>query len=294
MAEAERRVREHDADAIVRIPADFGRRLGAGPGPDVQVIVNGVDANVGRGIQAYASTVIAQWQQARADRTGTGRTTAGSAGHASVTSRTWFNPVNESRWFLVPGLLVMVMTLIGALMTALVMAREWERGTLEALFVTPVRAEEILLGKTVPYFVLGMCGLVLCMLASRFLFGVPLRGSMLVLTGVSCLYLLVSLALGLLISSATKNQFVASQLALVLTFMPAFMLSGFIYDVRNMPPAVQAVSYVVPARYYVSLLQTLFMAGNVWSVIVPNTLVLAGIAAVLMLLARVETRKRLA
>ena len=296
MHEAERMVRDHDADAIVRLPADFGRRLhGQAGGPDVQVIVNGVDANRGRIIQAYAAGVIGQWQARRADRAGAPRASvAGGVGQAGVVARTWFNPTGESRFFLVPGLLVMVMTLIGALMTALVMAREWERGTLEALFVTPVRAEEILLGKTVPYFLLGMVGLTLCVLASYFLFGVPLRGSLLVLIGVSSLYLLVSLALGLLISSATKNQFVASQLALVATFMPAFMLSGFIYDLRNMPPVVQGISYGVPARYYVSLLQTLFMAGNVWSVILPNAAVLAATAVLLLALARAVTRKRLA
>jgi ABC-2 type transport system permease protein len=297
MHEAERMMRTHDADAIVRLPADFGRKLQprVGIAPDVQVIVNGVDANRARGIQSYAEATIAQWQSRRADHAGMSRAPlVSTVGHASVTPRTWFNPAGESRYFLVPGLLVMVMTLIGALMTALVMAREWERGTLEALFVTPVRAEEILLGKTVPYFVLGMIGLTLCLVASYFLFGVPLRGSLLVLVGVSALYLLVSLAVGLLISSATKNQFIASQAALIVTFMPAFMLSGFIYDLRNMPAAVQVISYLVPARYYVALLQTLFMAGNVWSVILPNTAVLAIVAAVLMSLARSATRKRLA
>jgi ABC-2 type transport system permease protein len=293
MREAERMVRDHDADAIVAIPADFQRRLHGpfGVGPDVQVVVNGVDANRGRAIQAYASGVVARWQAGRADRAG--RAGTAEAG-AAVAARTWFNPTSESRFFLVPGLLVMVMTLIGALMTALVMAREWERGTLEALFVTPVRADEILLGKTLPYFALGMIGLTLCLLASRFLFGVPLRGSLPVLVGVSALYLLVSLEIGLLISSATKNQFVASQVALVATFMPAFMLSGFIYDLRNTPAVVQWVSYLVPARYYVALLQSLFMAGNVRSVVIPNTLVLVAIAVILLALARGATRKRLA
>ncbi len=295
MREAQRMVRDHDADAIVHLPADFGRKINGGGGPDVQVIVNGVDANRARAIQGYAAGVIGQWEAKRADRASRAQLVqVGGVGQVAVAPRTWFNPVNESRYFLVPGLLVMVMTLIGALMTALVMAREWERGTLEALFVTPVRAEEILLGKTVPYFVLGIIGLTLCMLASRFLFGVPLRGSMLVLIGVSSLYLLVSLAVGLLISSATKNQFVASQMALLATFMPAFMLSGFIYDLRNMPAVPQFVSNFVPARYYVALLQSLFMAGNVWSVIIPNTAVLAGMAILLLGLARGATRKRLA
>jgi len=211
-----------------------------------------------------------------------------------VQDRLWFNEANDSHYFLVPGLVVLVMTLIGALLTALVMAREWERGTLEALFVTPVRADEILLGKTVPYFVLGMIGLALCLLSARFLFHVPFRGSVWALGGASMLYLLVALAIGLLISSAVKSQFVASQLTMLVTFLPAVMLSGFLFDLRSMPAAVRLVTYALPARYYVTLLQTIFLAGDVWGVVVPNAAVLAVMAAVLLLLARAVTRKKLA
>ncbi len=155
------------------------------------------------------------------------RAEAVAGGPVGRAERLWFNEANDSHYFLVPGLVVLVMTLIGALLTALVMAREWERGTLEALFVTPVRAGEILLGKTIPYFVLGMVGLALCLLAAKFLFQVPFRGSVVVLAGVSMLYLLVALGIGLLISSATKSQFVAIQLTMLVTFLPAMMLSGF-------------------------------------------------------------------
>jgi ABC-2 type transport system permease protein len=191
----------------------------------------------------------------------------------------------------VPGLIVLVMTLIGALLTSMVVAREWERGTLEALFVTPVRSLEILLGKTVPYFVLGMAGLFACVLAAEFLFGVPIRGSMWVLVGVSVLYVLVALGVGLLISSAVKNQLVASQLTMLATFMPAFMLSGFLFDLRSMPTAVRVITYALPARYYVSLLQTVFLAGDVWPVILPNSAVLAAMALVLFVLSRAVNRK---
>jgi ABC-2 type transport system permease protein len=185
------------------------------------------------------------------------------------------------------------MTLIGSLLTALVMAREWERGTLEALFVTPVRADEILLGKTLPYFALGMIGLALCLLAGKFLFHVPFRGSVWVLAGTSMLYLLVALGIGLSISSAVKSQFVASQATLLVTFLPAMMLSGFLFDLRSMPAPVRLITYALPARYYVALLQTVFLAGDVWRVILPNAAVLAGMAAVLLLLARATTRKQL-
>jgi len=255
----------------------------------VQVVVHGTDANLARIVQAYAHGAVSQWA---ARRGGEGRGLA--TGSAVVQNRLWFNEAHESRWFLVPGLIVLIMTLIGALLTALVMAREWERGTLEALFVTPVRVDEILLGKTVPYFVLGMIGLVLCILAAKFLFHVPFRGSVWVLGGASVLYLLVSLGIGLLISSTTKSQFVASEATMLVTFMPSLMLSGFLFDLRSMPAVVRVLTYALPARYYVALLQTLFLAGNVWSVILPNAAVLAGMAAVLLFLTRRITRKRLA
>jgi ABC-2 type transport system permease protein len=193
----------------------------------------------------------------------------------------------------VPGPIVTVISLLGAFMTALVMAREWERGTFESLFVTPVGADEILIGKIVPYFVLGLVGLALCIAGSKLLFDVPLRGSVAILVVTSMLYLLVALGVGLVVSSLTKSQFIASQIALVVTFLPALMLSGFLFDINSMPTAVRAVTYVLPARYYVALLQTLFLAGNVWPVIWVNTAVLAVMAAAMLALARLATQKRL-
>jgi ABC-2 type transport system permease protein len=175
----------------------------------------------------------------------------------------------------------------------MVVAREWERGTLEALLVTPVRSVEILLGKTIPYFALGMIGLFLCIVATRLLFHVPIRGSLFVLVGVSVLYVLVALGVGLLISSATRNQLVASQLTMLVTFMPAFMLSGFLFDLRSTPAAVRAITYLLPARYYVALLQTVFLTGDIWSVILPNAAVLLLMAILLFVLSRAVNRKSL-
>ena len=220
-----------------------------------------------------------------------GRATAGAP--VNLQTRLWFNEADDSSYFLVPGLVVLVMTLIGGLLTAMVMAREWERGTLEALLVTPVRSDEILLGKTLPYFLLALVGFALCVLSARYLFHVPLRGALWVLLGASMLYVLVALGIGLLISSWVKNQLVASQLAMLVTFMPAFMLSGFLFDLRSTPLLVQLISYALPARYYVALLQTVFLAGDVWSVIVPNTLALAAMAAALALGSRAAMRKSL-
>jgi ABC-2 type transport system permease protein len=288
MAQARELMLARQVDGIVRIRPDFARDLARG-NAEVQILIHGTDANRARIIQGYAQGAVGQWAARRA-----AEGHAVSAGPVVVQQRLWFNEANDSHYFLVPGLVVLVMTLIGAMLTSLVMAREWERGTLEALFVTPVRADEILLGKTIPYFALGMIGLALCLLGAKFLFEVPFRGSVAILAGVSMLYLLVALGIGLVISSATKSQFVASQMTMLVTFLPAFMLSGFLFDLRSMPAAVRLLTYLLPARYYVALLQTLFLAGDVWGVILPNAAVLAGMAVALLLLSRGVTRKTLA
>jgi ABC-2 type transport system permease protein len=287
MPAAQRLLLDQRVDGIVHIQSDFAQRLNAGQ-TSIQLIVHGADANRARIIQSYVAGAVSAWS---ADRGAQGK----SADSEPVTLKTriWFNEANDSSYFLVPGLIVLVMTLIGGLLTSMVMAREWERGTLEALLVTPVRGDEILLGKTLPYFLLGMIGLAVCVFAAKFLFHVPLRGSLWVLIGASMLYVLVALGIGLLISSWVKNQLVASQLTMLVTFMPAFMLSGFLFDLRSVPLMVRLITYVLPARYYVALLQTVFLAGDVWSVIIPNTLVLALMASGLGLTSRALMNKRL-
>jgi pyoluteorin transport system permease protein len=280
---------QQKVDGIIRIRSNFARQLNQGDG-EAQVLVYGTDANRARIIEAYAQGAIAQFSARRAAE----GYQASAGGAAVVQSRLWFNEADDSHYFLVPGLIVLIMTLIGAFLTALVMAREWERGTFEALFVTPVRAGEIVLAKMVPYFALGMIGLALCILSAKFLFHVPFRGSVSILTCVSMLYLLVALGIGLLISSLTKSQFVSSMTTLIITFLPAVFLSGFLFDLRSMPEAVRVISYALPARYYVDLLQTLFLAGNIWSIILPNAAALAGMAGLLLTLTRAVAKKRLA
>ena len=275
-------------DGILTIPADFARHFSAGDAR-VQLLVHGSDANRARIIEAYAAGAVGAWSARQAAEDGG----ALSGGPVGIQSRLWFNSANDSHYFLVPGLIVLVMTLIGAFLTAMVVAREWERGTFEALFVTPVRSGEILLGKTIPYFGLGLLGLLLCVVSSKFLFQVPVVGSLVVLIGSSMLYVLVALGVGLLISSYFKNQLVASQLTMLATFMPALMLSGFLFDLRSMPAVIRAITYLLPARYYVALLQTTFLAGDIWPVILPNAAVLAAMLALLGLASRAVTHKRL-
>jgi len=185
------------------------------------------------------------------------------------------------------------MTLIGALLTALVVAREWERGTMEALMATPVTMAEILLGKLIPYFIMGMGGLLLSVALAVWLFAVPLVGSFWVLLVCSALFLLAALGMGLLISSAARNQFVAGQIAIIVTFLPAFILSGFIFDIQSMPAPIRLVTHIVAARYFVSILQTVFLVGDVWSIILWNSLALLLMALFFLGVTWRRSRKRL-
>jgi len=278
---------DRKVDGVLRIPSDFSRRWHLGEA-EVQILVNGTDANQARIMQRYAQGPVAEWSAAQA-----GPVALAATGPVIVVNRMWFNENNICHYFLVPGLIVLVMTIIGAFLTAMVVAREWERGTLEALFVTPMRAGEFLISKLLPYFALGMIGFVLCLLAGQFLFHVPLRGSLFLLCLASMIYLLVALGIGLLVSTLVKSQFLASQLAMTLTFMPAMMLSGFLYDLRSMPAVIRGITYALPARYAVALMQTLYLAGNVGSMVWLNLGVLTAMAVGLLVLTRLVTRKQL-
>jgi len=287
MAEAEDLMKKQKVSAILRFPPHFSRDVAQG-NAKLLVTANATDANTARIALGYVKGAMGAWlAREMADK---GISSSGA--NIAIESRMWFNEANESTWFLVPGLIVLVMTLIGALLTSLVVAREWERGTFEALFVSPASPGEILLSKTIPYFIMGMLGLALCVAGGKLLFGVPMRGSFLLLFLVSSLYLLVALGIGLVISSTTKSQFLANQITLLVTFLPAVMLYGFMFDIRSMPWIIQVITNILPARYFVSSLQTLFLAGNVWTVILADSAVLAGMAALLMAIAVKVTRKR--
>ncbi|MBN9073360.1 MAG: ABC transporter permease [Rhizobiales bacterium] len=289
MAEAERMIRAGESDAILRVPPDFSRRLASG-NARLQLLLNGVDSNTASVIEGYVGGAIALPMQQLADRTGDNPTETGSV---VIVQRMWFNEAGESTWYLVPGLIVLVMTLIGAFLTSLLVAREWERGTLESLFVTPVRPLELVLAKLAPYVLIGGIDLIMCLLAAKYLFQVPMRGSLWVIVVSSLLYLMVSLALGLFISAATRNQFAASQVALLTSFMPAMMLSGFVFDLRNMPVLIQVISQILPATHFMGLIKTLFMAGDYWPDILRNCAILVLYTVVLIGLARRSLRKKL-
>lgn len=288
LAEAEQALLDGRVDAIVHLRADFSQRLRRPDGAPIQVIVNGVDANNARLAQGYVEGAWGAWLNRRAVQRGMELSTP-----VQLQQRVWFNSELRSRNYLVPGLVAIIMTLIGALLTALVMAREWERGTMEALLVTPASMTEILLGKLVAYFVLGTGGMLLSVGLAVFLFDVPLRGSFWVLWVCASLFLLAALGMGLTISTLARNQFVAGQIAIIATFLPAFLLSGFIFDIDSMPAMVQNITHVIVARYFVAIVQTLFLAGDVWSVVLPNALALLVMAAIFLGITWRKSRKRL-
>ena len=287
IGQAEESLMGRRVNAIIHLQPDFSRRLQRPDGAPIQVIVNGTDANTARLVMGYVQGVWQNWLSRRAAESG-----GVLAAPLQLDQRVWFNSELRSRNFLVPGLIAIIMTLIGGLLTALVMAREWERGTMEALLVTPVTMGEVLVGKILPYFLLGLGGMALSVAMGLWLFGVPLLGSAWLLFAVSSLFLLAALGMGLLISIATKNQFVAGTVAIVTTFLPAFLLSGFIFDIGSMPVVVQAITRVLPARYFVAALQTIFLAGNVWSVVLPNAAALAAFAVIFLGASRQKLRKR--
>ena len=287
--EAEDALRRHVVDGFIVLREDFARNASslARPAP-IQLIVNGVDANSARILQGYVEGAVQVWAASTA-----GERRVPLAAPVALDHRYWFNPELRSANFIVPGLIAIVMTLSGALLTAMVVSREWERGTMEALMVTPASMAEIMLAKLASYFALGMGGMVVSVALAIFLFGVPFRGSFLVLTTVAMTFLITALGMGLLISTVARNQFVAAQAAFVTTYMPALMLSGFLFDIGTMPWPIQALTQIVAARYFVDVLQTVFLAGNVWPVLLPNLAALAGFAAFFFTLTLMRARRRL-
>jgi ABC-2 type transport system permease protein len=286
--EAETALRERVVDGIVWLREDFSRQMLSRGNAAIGVIINGVDANNARIVEGYLQQVWAGWLAKFA--TGQGLPLKIPI---QVDIRVWFNPSVTSTDFLVPGLIAIIMTLTGALLTAMVVAREWERGTMEGLLVTPATIDEIILSKLLPYFVLGMGGMAVSLAMAAWLFDVPFRGSLWLLLISSSAFLLCTLGMGLLISTISKNQFVAGQLAITATFLPAYVLSGFTFDINSMPTAIQLITRIVPARYFVTILQSIFLVGNVWPVVLPNIFALVIMASIFLGLARGSARKSL-
>jgi len=253
-----------------------------------QLIAKGTDPNSARILEGYVGGALTTWAEDR----GTERRTL-LPGGISLQFRYWFNPALRSADAIVPGVIALVMTMTGTLLTALVVAREWERGTMESMLASPATMVEIVTAKLGTYFVLGMASMAMSILLSILLFDLPFRGGLLPLTAAGALFLLFTLGLGLFISTLARNQFVAAQIAFITTMLPCMMLSGMLFDIASMPHWLQIVTFAVPARYLVSILQTLALAGNVWAVLLPNLLCLAMAAVVAIGATLAVTRRRL-
>ena len=276
---------EGRARAIIVIPQDFGERFVRRQNPQIQIITDGSQPNTANFVAAYGEGVRATWMAQQGVRA--------KGPPIAMDARYWYNPELKSRYFLVPGSIAIVMTMIGTLLTALVVAREWERGTMEAMMATPISMAEFIASKVVPYFLLGLCSMSLCTLIAVWVFHVPFRGSVFALLAIASAFLMPALGLGLFISSATKNQFVASQIALLSAFLPTFLLSGFLYEIASMPKWIQVITYAVPARYLIPSLQTVFLAGDLWSLILPNIAIMIGFGFLFFFLSFRVTRRSL-
>lgn len=275
------------------IPADFGRRVAAERTTEVQVLADGSDANTTTLALSYAESIVRTYSQGMLVEKVRRLTGRAPALPLELRPRAWFNTDMESKVFIVPGLIAVIMMLIAALLTSLTVAREWETGTMEQLISTPVRRSELILGKLAPYFAIGMVDMLLSVLAGRFLFDVPIRGSLLLLFGVSAVYLVGALSLGIFISTLAKTQLLASQAAFVATFLPAFLLSGFMFDIGNMPKVLQGITYLIPARYFVTFLRGLYLKGTGLAQLWPECLLMVAFGALMLLLAIRSFKKRL-
>jgi ABC-2 type transport system permease protein len=279
--------------AIV-IPHDFSARLHDGRPVEIQALVDGSDNNTAELAIGYAQGVLASYGAA-VQAAYLLKSNAPSVNPVlSVDARTWFNEDLESKNFIVPGVAAIVMAVVGVLLTSLTIAREWERGTMEQLISTPVTALEIIVGKLLPYFALGMFDTAACAAIAVFWFQVPFRGSLIALSVGSGIYLVAILTLGFWISVATKNQLAASQIGLVTAFLPSFLLSGFTFPIDQMPAGVQPITYLIAARYYIVILKSVFLRGTGLSFLAGPLIALVIYAAIMVFLAKRSFHKSLA
>lgn len=276
--------RGHAQLALV-VPLHFARDLQQRRTAQVQVLVDGTDANTATVGLGYAEAITRRFNEEQ----------LGTAVVLPIDNRlrVWYNPELQSRWFIIPGLIAVIMTVITALLTSLTVAREWESGTMEQLIATPVQPVELIVGKMAPYFVIGLLDVLIAVAMGVWAFEVPLRGSFAFLLGVSSLFLAGGLSLGILISTVARSQLVASQIAMVATFLPAFLLSGFLYAIENMPPWLQAITHLVQARYFVEILKNIFLKASPPAYLVEELAFLLAFAAIVFLMALGRFRKRI-
>lgn len=293
-AEVERALDSREAMLALVLPPDFAARIAAGRPAGVQAIVDGSDSNTAGLVLGYTAAVTAAYNERITLAQVRRITGAAPAAALALRPRVWFNADLESRNFIVPGIMAVIMGLIAALLTSLTIAREWERGTMEQLVSTPVKPAELILGKLLPYSGLGLANMIVAVLMTVFLFDVPLRGSVPLLFGVGLVFVVGTLAQGVLISTIARQQLLASQMAMISTFLPAFLLSGFAFAIANMPLPVQGITYLVPARYFVALVKGIFLRGVGLETLWGDAAFLAAFALIVIGVSIRLTRKTLA
>ncbi len=278
----------------VAIQRDYARHIAAGQEADVQILVDGSDSNTASIAKGYAETVVAQ--HALEVSAGAQNFKGGHASPPPVDSalRVWYNPELESKNYVVPGLIAVILMIIAALLTSLTIAREWEMGTMEQLLSTPLRPSEMVFGKMLAYFAVGLADMLIVIALGMAVFQVPLRGSVLLLLGTGCVFLFGSLFWGILLSALTRSQLMAYQLGILTSFLPAFMLSGFIYSIENMPRVIQVISVIVPARYFVTILKGIYLKGVGVSVLWPQILFLIAYTTLVFFLATRKLKQKIA
>ena len=291
-ADVDRALTEGTARAVLVIPPGYAGALGPHGSPaEVQLLLDGSDANTSTIALNYADAIVARFGATVAG--GSLTTADGPVGGARLEVRTWYNPNLESRHMIVPGLIAVIMSVIAAMLTALTIAREWERGTMEQLAATPATRLEIVLGKLLPYLAIGIFDVAVTVVAGRIIFGTPLNGSVVLLALLTVLFLLGALGLGIFISAAVKSQVLATQVAMVATYLPAILLSGFLFDIASMPPVLKGVTFLVPARYFVTVTRGVFLKGVGLEVLWPQAVLMALYAALGLALATRAFRKEL-
>ncbi|MBI1912300.1 MAG: ABC transporter permease [Deltaproteobacteria bacterium] len=275
-----------NAQVAITIPEDFSESIKAGKTAELQAIVDGSDSNTASIALGYISAIPELYSQRISGKF--------KKPIIEPRPRVWYNSELKSRNFIIPGLIAVIMMVIAALLTSLTVAREWERGTMEQLISTPVKVPELIIGKVAPYFLIGFIDVVMSIVLAVFLFDVPLRGSLPLLLGLSSLFLTGALCLGILISIVAKSQLVASQVAMVATFLPAFLLSGFLFAIANMPPPLRMITRIIPARYFVNILKGIFLKGSPARLLIGEAIFLIIFALAVFLLANRKFKKRIA
>jgi len=291
--EVERAIDSAQALVALVVPRDFAGRVESGRPASVQLIVDGSDSNTATLAVSYADAVALAYAQQIAVQQIQRAGSRVPRLPLEFRPRVWFNAEMESRNYIIPGLIAVIMMVIAAMLTSLTVAREWERGTMEQLISTPVKGQELILGKLLPYFSIGLFDVLLAVLMGEFLFRVPLRGSVALLFTCAAIFLVGAMSLGLLISIVTKSQLLANQLAMVLTFVPSLLLSGFVFAIANMPKPLQLITYLIPARYFVALLKGIYLKGVGLQILAGEAALLTLFGAAMVLLANVTFKKKL-